>query len=309
MGQSGSGGASGFWEKNNSYGGALFSLLVSGDVAVPSARLTDKTILEAVNDALAINPYTNCIAYDPDGDLDDFREGVEDLMDAVEDFDPMADFEAALTLAKNTLDTLGLNDDQAMLNFEAVAEAAETGPLEADYASLLSGFNDMGSAMGSQCLQKMLNALDDTKRRRAERLMQLKLFSLRDRSGVVVALAQTYMNQKSKQLDALHVSAGVRQALAHMTILAKQDQLNTDIEMATKKLTWEPEILQHGMSALATVVGAGMMPRTQTQKERLLGAAMTSISAGAQIASVMGPAAGIIGGVADLTLQLIGMSK
>lgn len=316
------GGASGFWastDTDNNVGYNMWADLVCWGQTNNIPDYSYKTfsgvsLLSAIADTVDDHdpdfpgygrgtPYDYATAYNPDDDLGKFSDAVGDYDDKVNAFDPEQDMKDAMEYAVAKLQELGFGDDTAVIALANAADTETEPEFERDLGSILSGYWDIGGVTGSQVRMEMSNALDIRLKSNRRRLLEWELLIGRDRMQALVNLVGTFLEARRGQLAAYQSLAGMRQSEAHMTIIAKQDQINHDTDTLVNKTNWNIEQILKGLNGLASTMGATHVQRQQTGRERLIGNVMNAASTGLQLGGAMGPAAGIIGGVADLALS------
>jgi len=254
--------------------------------------------------AVRVNsPYALVEAFDPDPHLADVSLR-QDLLNAeVDIFDPetaLSDaVSAALAAYDASISSPTHQADLANSTWESMDDE-----FQRELGMITAGYLDVRSMMNSQLGVSLSMAA--MKQYKAKFDFQAKLVwqTDRERSAFILNLSDATMRAKIQKLQAKQTALATTLESSRMQIVAKQDQINYDLDYETKDLLFDLDLYDYAHRGLSAIAGSPI-PRGQTRAERMLGALTTSIPMGIQLGMTMGPEAGIaVGGVMMLGQML-----
>jgi hypothetical protein len=270
-------------------------------------------LLYSVVDAINANstwgggsPYAGVAAYDPSSDLDDMQSRFDDFDNLVTALDPEVDLETALAFANAQVDpTAELADID---DYVDALETREKGAFNREVARVTSGMFDIRGVMTSQ-FGMVLSSMEDGRRNSLDandKEMRLQAFNRGQQ--LKLGIADTYLRQKSQQIELNRVAVAMQSDLSRLKITGYGDELAMNLEMATRDGTWDLELLEYAKGGMAAITGAAMVPRTQTPRERLMGALTTALSTGLQAGvATTSPLLGLGAGLLNFATQMWAM--
>lgn len=249
------------------------------------------------------SPYALVQAHDPDPYLADVSLR-QDLLNAeVDIFDPETSLADAVNAALTAYDdSISSPTHQA----ELLASTWDTmdDEFQRELGMITAGYLDTRSMLNSQLGVSL--AMAGMRQYKAKMDFQAKLVwqTDRERSAFILNLTDATMRAKVQKLQANQTALATTLESSRMQIVAKQDQINYDLDYESKDLLWNLDLYDYAHRGLSSIAGTPI-PRGQTRAERMLGALTTSIPMGIQLGMTMGPEAGIaVGGVMMLGQML-----
>lgn len=260
-------------------------------------------VYEASSNTLGASPYASIAAYNPDSLIQEVEDALARMGDAVDEFDSSV-FVDAINEAAEYVDTLlGENNiPQLAADYAARSDTA----FNRDVAALFAGLWEGSAIANTQTFAAAALLRNERNREVAEYERGLETARQSQRAQIASALFTAYVDIASRKMQAQQAMAGTKMDYLKLVTIVKQDQIEKDVEYATKDLTWDLDLMQYVQNGIGAIYGAQQTPRLQTKGERLLAAVNTSISLGIQGGLALGsPAGGIALGAGNLLTQLL----
>lgn len=306
------------WLNNNLPTGNMLGLTGSAlaDYDTPSSpgdpnykedidALTSFNTHEEMLDAADLNPFTGVAAYDPDSDLSDLEDVLDDFSSVVADMDPSDYLTMAVAAAIEAVDTDVYSEDDiaaAVAAHEARTEEGYQRRVSSALSSLMAGRATMTTAFDG-ALSLMAN------QREAEiqdYSAKLGLLSQEQRFTLAAQFSQQFIGLVQLQLTSHQALTEVSKAVVQMRIVGMQDQIAADVGYDESEARWRPGMFEYGAQMLSAYNGAGPIPRPPTKGERFMGLLTTSATVAIQGGMALGsPQAGIAAGIGTLGAGLL----
>lgn len=264
-------------------------------------------LIEASRD-VGGSPYENAAAFDPDADLAKVQTEVDDFNAIVEARSASTDQSSAVTAAIAKYDTDIQPTSGINATVDAVKDLSKAQHL-ADVGNAHAGFHDVRGSLSSQLPVSVALMEQNRGIRVAEEEQKLRLFFDRQRTEGILRLTEQYLSEHRTNAAFAERVAGIQEAVSRNKIIAQSDQIEYDLQIEAKDALWDLEIFAYGFAGGSSITGTASVPRAQTGRERVMSAAMSSLSMGFQGGQAIGsPAAGLAIGTFSLLAQLYGLS-
>ena len=249
------------------------------------------TTMLAATTAQGGNPYTGAVAYNPDSDILNAQDAVDDYNDVLS-----ASFAVFLQETADAVDALiaSPEDFDSMLTVlgTKIRREHNKGMVRAnaaflDVGAIMTTNYQMYVAQGEQEVRDRINEaiVQHEERRDTQRLQMVQ--------GMLVARIGGRQNLAGIQLEALR-----------LFVTAKNDEIQMNQQFENDEATWDLSLFQNASNLLAAVSGGVQTPQKQSSTQRLLGAASGAASgalggfaAGGPIGAGIGGAIGLLGGL------------
>lgn len=248
--------------------------------------------IEAAKDQ---SPF-NVAPYDPTKRMRQLEGRLDELADAIEDYDP----EDYASTQASTARKISEGDFYPESRVDALVDAFEerqalrfaraatriNGALQDGQAIMSTQY---GMAMAQLELDRAMevNAFDAQARLQRER-------DLQDFTRSVIGVLQ---DGKVQQIQMLGQLMQAQQDFARLDVIAQQDAIDKQLEYQTRHLLWNLELFQYGGNLLASIAGANLVPRAQTRGERLISSFTSSAAFAIQVGTALkNPGAGAVAG-------------
>lgn len=268
------------YQQNTHYaliGGSIAAAL-SGGTDPDGTSVLPGGVLDYLNTSLAGgNPYSTAFAYDPENDLTDVQDLIDDYIAAAAAVDPATDFTSLLATALTGVGTLisSTHIDDEVDAFEtktapAFARSVNrlTGPMASANATTSSAF-----VIGMALLERGRSTeIDEYRAKLNSNLQQQR-----------AALGQQFVSEMSAMLarknDGLRAAAMLQHEMSRSKIIANREFLSEELELDFKDVTYELELFGYANQTLAAGLGAPSRPvgpsKASTQLASTLSAAAT----------------------------------
>jgi len=175
-----------------------------------------------------------------------------------------------------------------------------------DVSNTMVGYFDARAVMTTQCTMAIANLENARGERVRDMEAKLRLYNARERTDKIMQIANQWLVEDRRKSQALQTRTGMQMDISRFGIIAENDQIEQDLQWAVKDRLWDLELFQYHGNYLAAINGAAVMPRAQTQRERLMGAVFTSLGAAAEGATMGASVGGPIGAVAGAGFGFFG---
>lgn len=256
-------------------------------------------VTEMVNVHAGGNPYADVTAYNPDADIADIEDRLQEFFDSVTDNTPVDVLPLAVTWAENNLPTLQ-GDDDVDDQIEAAAELSRIEHLAA-MARVTAGMYDIRATMSTQFGAELAMLEHSRASNITDLQTRLRAHKTDQRQAAIMSLVEVFLRAYTQHMEANRVAAMVQFDASRLKIAAKQDQINFDIEMETRDALFPLELFQYPANFIASLGGVALTPRRETKGERILGAITASATNAFQVGTMTGsPIAGVAAGALTL---------
>jgi len=246
----------------------------------------DMNVADAMLDASSMgggSPFAMVEAYDPDEDIASVQSEYDKFSTLVDALNPATDLEAAIDAAVTWYDTNIEDSGDEIADLVAATEAASRPEHLRAKTRVSAGFQDIRAVMTTQFGMAMASMEHERAMRLLDMEKNLTLFGRRERTQTVLNLANAYLGQSQRQIAQVQTATSMLNDLMRVKVATKQDQIEADLMYEEKDALWDLELFNYHSNVLASIQGAGTMPRSQTQRERVAAALTTSISQAAQV--------------------------
>lgn len=254
--------------------------------------------------ASAANPYSSVAAYDPDtalGSLTTQFTALETIVDAIDTGDISTYVSAAVTQAALLLPDSEI--DAAVDSFEARSLTA----FQRSVGRATAGMFDIRAVMGTQYDMMVANMEQDRAVQVDDMDSRLRLLTAQERYQAKLQLVDQILRLLSTQVQGTSGLVSHQFDISKLTIVAKQDEVLSQVGFDEKDVLWDLNLLAYGQNALSSISGAATIARPPNEKERLIAAVTNAGAFGLQLGTTMGnPGVGFAGGIGLLALQLLG---
>lgn len=247
--------------------------------------------------------YAGVLAFDPDDLISAVEDALDDMEVAVSDFgtDLIA---SAITIADDNAD-IALGESN-IPDLTALYQARQDTAYNRDVANLYAGLWEGSAIVGTQTFVAAALLKNERNREVSEYEKSLELSRQSQRAQLVGQIMSTAIGIASQKMQAAQALVGTKIDYLRIVALAKQDQIDKDLEYVTRNATWDLDLMQYAQNALGSIYGAQQAPRQQTKGERLLAAVNSSISLAIQGGLALGnPGVGVALGATNLITQLL----
>lgn len=295
---SGGGGSSGAISWPTYFENYHASLLDAGTGDTLNASMTD-----AMNAALAVNPFTTAIAFNPTTYLTQMWLNIDTLATTMSALNPITKWHDNLVSAKTAYD-----DHVFSTTALAAAETAFNNVLDAEYADsdlprFQRGMQDLNAVMSSAFVTG--KALIDAKivLKKAQFSAELRLQDYRDKTSALVQSAGPIGDFYLKMTDVLQKVLSTQLETRRYGIVAQKEYYDQQLKIDEAHASWDMDVFMKGANVLAAGQGGVTHPtqRSATMLQSALGGAMSGAAMGAMLGASniipgIGPIAGLIGG-------------
>lgn len=266
-------------------------------------------VMEEMNVAALLNPYTGVAAYDPSGDLDRLDDAVEDFVDSIETFDPETMLADAVNAALENVTDSVLSEAELTAAVTAHRDRTEEAYLRrvsGAAASLLGG-----RAVMSGGFDAAMTALANQREAEiADFSAKLGMMNREQRTNLSISFAAQYIEIAQTYLNARQAAVAQVFQAVQARVIAEQDRLEKDLDYDRMEVQWKLNQFEYGQGVLSSYAGAGPIPKPSSLAQRLfgnLGATATgAISAGIGLGTATkNPAIGAIGGLTVFGLMTL----
>ncbi len=229
------------------------------------------------------NPFEDVDAIDPEEAIELIQQQRDQLLNLIAgiDLDNPSGFITTLSAAAETDVDAHIMDPADTVTAFADRRRDELANLT---SSILAGYWMANASVGTQMGCALSNAVS-----RYEKEVASYDASLSDRRATLI-LQETDMMQRMA-LNLIQVATQavhVVQETGRFEITAKQDQMNIDLGNLVKATQWRMDQYHYGFQGIAALGGAVVVPRAQSQGERILGAVTNAVSTGLSTGAMTG---------------------
>lgn len=266
-------------------------------------------VIEEMNVAALLNPYTGVSAYDPSAELDRLDDAVEDFIDSIEVFDPETLLADAVNAAlENVTDTL-LSEAEL-----TAAVAAHRDRTEDAYLRRVSGAAASllgGRAIMSGGFDASMTALANQREAEiADFSAKLGMMNREQRTNLSISFASQFIEIAQFYTNARQAAVSLVFQAAQARVVGEQDRINQDLDFDNQEIKWKLNLFEYGQGVISAYGGAGPIPRPSSLSQRLfgnLGATATgALTAGIGLGTATkNPAIGAIGGLGVFGLMTL----
>lgn len=262
------------------------------------------TAIKAAQSDVGGSPYALVTAYVPDGEIAEINNRIDDLDKAVRDYTP------EILLSQAVYKALELYEE---LNGEAeVSDAVDAYKvrreerLNEQKQRTLVEYENARALRGMQAGLELNRLEIESARDISEYEAKLRLATEREDVGLKTQLVGQAVQIAATHLQSRHNLVTAQFDTSKMSIVAKQDQYDKDLEYETRDALWDLELTPYMINALGSLSGSVIQSRGQTQGERLLAMITQSAQIGIQAGSAAGhPAAGVGAGAGMFALRAL----
>lgn len=262
------------------------------------------TLMQALEEAGALNPWSLITPYNPSARLDALHERLDDINENADAVDP-AMVSTYVEDAATVYDAEVLSD--ADLDALAAArEAATEGSFLRSVSRQEIGMWMVGSYMSTQFGQNGYLAAAERSLENTLFRAQLEAGNLANRSAGIVQIASEMVRVRMAELQSKQAAFGSEYELARLFMTVNDDYYQRFIEHNVRKRTWKFTLLNDAQGQIMSITGAQLVPRALTKAEQATARIGTAVNTALQFGAATNPAAGIAAGVLSLGIQGIG---
>lgn len=269
-------------------------------------------LVDALQTALDMgSPFADVEAADPTEVIENINTAREAYDTALESFtDPSATIDtymssAATTVADHVISGT-LVASQIALAVGAFRDRREEG-LNRLLASVMAGYAEANAVVGTQMGQRLVAEVRGFEDTVAEFDARLTSTLELERPRYVIQVAEQALRAFELRYKLLTQAVSIAAEAGRFEITATQDQKDKDLGYEVKNIQWELDLYDYPFKGMAALGGAAVLPRAQTQGERLLGSVTNALSAGLSVGTTFGsPAIGAAAGLGMLGADLLG---
>lgn len=262
------------------------------------ADTLNSSVVDLMNSALGSSPYSGESSYDPDADIAIMLSSLASFDTLVSVLDPSADWLSSINDAQSGIDNI-LTDtslDAEIAANDAIVDDRLTNEILPRFQAGMRNINAVNSSIfiiGQSNLeglaQRDKNKFAGSIRHRT--YMQRNEFILRSSSD----LNKLY----NLRLEYEKIITTLTTDIYKIKILAKREELETQLEFEVKDGIWDLELLSYGNNVLAAISGAsgGGGPAGPSKAQSTLGGALSGAAMGASAGGWVGALGGaVLGG-------------
>jgi hypothetical protein len=225
------------------------------------------------------SPYESVTAYNPDSLIAEIEDAMDEMENAISDFEDDLLDESAQQATEIYQTILGDNSiDDLVDAFRVRQDSAYL----RDVSTLYAGLWEYGAIVGTQTFIGAALLKNENNRAVTEYEKNLRVNHESMRMQMIGNLVNTAVGIATQRMQARQAMAGSRIDALRFITTVKMDQQSKDLEYMTRDSTWDLDLIQYAQNALGAIYGAQTTPRTQTNGERLLAAINSSVSMGIQ---------------------------
>lgn len=262
------------------------------------------TLMEALTDAGAMNPWALINPYNPTERLDALHERLDEINENVDLVDP-ALVSTYIEDAATVYDAEVLSD-AALDALAAAREAATEGRFLRSVSGQEIGMWMMGSYMTTQFGQNGYLAAAERSLENSLYRAQLEAGNLSTRSAAIVQIASEMARLRMAEIQTKQAAFGSEYELARLFMTVNDDYYQRVIEHNVRKRTWKFTLLNDAQGQIMSITGAQLVPRALTKAEAATARMGTAINTALQFGAATSPMAGIAAGALSLGIQGIG---
>lgn len=255
--------------------------------------------------AVGGSPYASVESFNPDSRIASIDAAVDAAQEAASAYDAEAAIETMLAEALAAMSSAGLFSDSRITALMNATDLRSRTEFLADMDDIVMGAYDRGAINAGQLPFVIAAAATKRSQGLSEAEQKYRMAFEQSRSEAAIAFVSTKNDFRAKKVAMLIQSAGLEVDASRMEILAKNDQIEKDLEYEEKDIKWDLNLtLEYLGNAMAQGMGTAV-PRAPTKGERLLSAFATSFSFGAQVGgATANPLIGALAGGGSLLTQL-----
>jgi hypothetical protein len=263
---------------------------------------TSHILMDELSAALdAGSPFADVAAVDPTDVVDKVDEERDRLLTLIAglDLDDPSTFIHDLADDASTIAT-----DHVVSTAAAVTafEARRQAEVSRAMSLVMAGYWEANAVVGTQMGMALSNVVAQNEKEVSNFDAQLST----QKAAYTMQLTDSMVRTAAMLWELAIKGTHVAQETGRFRITALQDQQNIDLTYLVKNQLWNLDLYDYGFKALAALGGASVIPRAQTQGERILGAVSNAVSTGLGMGASFGPAAGVAGFAGSLAMGGIG---
>lgn len=264
-------------------------------------------VADALADALAVGggPYNTAYSYDPDPNLLDMQDVLDDYVGTVADLDEYSDYDSILTAAiAHVDDDIGLDPNGSLVT--AAVDAYETQQISTNMRAVnrfTGGMADINAVNGSAFVIGLALIENQLQADVGQFQAQLKLQKDKERNLTILHTAEGITKLLQLKLQSQQGVAASQADISRASIIAKREQLEGDLQIDVENQLWDFGLYQQAGTILGSISGTGMVPRPTPKIQSVLGGAL---STGSQFGMLGGQMGGSEGGILGLLMGGLG---
>ena len=251
------------------------------------------------------NPFTTVAAAKPD-------EYIAIALEALKTMKGKVNTNSDIQLALPAYVTNAMTEAKKLLSDDAIGDtiSALEARLRTDHLSGVGRMNKMfgmaGRVLNTQYMGMVALSEDGYQRTLAEKTYGLRLDRDRQREQITMQLIAQFLQGRGNDVSLAQALLGSSLDAMRIVTTIKQDQIDKDVNFTLGEVQWDFNLLQEAMNANASIYGAQMVRRAQTNGERLAATLSGAVSTTLQGYGATGsPTAGLaLGGFSALTSML-----
>lgn len=264
-------------------------------------------LVDAINDALADNPFTGLTGYDPATDITAMAAAITAFQAIVTAMDPHADYDTYSNAAKAQIDIVYDTAADILTRASAHASALDTEIETKVYPRFEAGMRDIGAVMTSAFVIGRSIIEMDRNDKVDKFIADMELQSATKRADLIQTAAGEMVRMHLQKIEFGRVIMAMLIDQLRLAIAAQQDYKTETKAIAGDEGRWPLEAYKYGANMLAGIGGGttGSVPVDGNKTARIIGSGLSGASAGAMIGNAVGGDSGAgwgaaIGGIAGL---------
>lgn len=302
MGSSGGGGSSGKVEYP-----AYLQTLHSSWLDKAGTDGIESSITAVMNTALGSSPFTSAAAYDPSTVLATAGASVGALTGLslpTVISDTLSNFTTVATLM-DTLVPFSVTDTLIAAEVEAYSDILDNEITVKALPKFQRGMQDVNAVQSSSFVIGSALLYAEKTRQVAKFTADLLLKSNSDRNQLLPHIIELEQKAITVRQDFYKVIAQYAVEFARISIVAKKEQVDTNLLVEEKDATWDLRVFQHGGNLMAAIAGAAATVNSQGTGgfSSVLGGAISGAASGAMITGgnpIGAAVGGVLGGISSI---------
>jgi len=257
----------------------------------------------SVDDVIQDTMVRTIEAYDPEADLDEAQEAVDEALSSIQALDPEADLESYVDTALNKIDGVVLTSSMVTALVNAYEDKIT--PTLMRSMNRVAGLLDFGRASVGNTGMTMAIASKEKafNNNVAAFRAQIEAQNRQLRATLMSSYVGEMGQAQARKISALDANVQKQLQVDQAKIIAMTDKFSEDLTLDVKEALFDPEVLMYAGQWLGAVSGMPVVPPAQSKLASGLATGLATGAAGAHLAAPLG---GPMAMLAALSLGAIG---
>lgn len=259
-------------------------------------------MLDAIEEATALNPYQAAYSYDPVDDLAAIDARFDELVQSASAAEGDLDWQNIVESVVLQIDQILTGSTEIDDEVEAF-EAEHAHQLAASQSRVAAGMADI-NAVNSSAFPIAMALLEDGFNTDVAKFRgDLRRESRAQRAQMILMGTNSMVQVLTQKVDISRLLYQAQVEKSRMAIVANKEYLREEISLAEHDATWNLDMLKDGSGLLGAVAGVGMRKAPMPAWASGLSGAMGGAAAVLPIAASLGPELGTLAVIAAMALS------